>query len=451
MTKLGTQKITRNRLEKFIIEARKALPEILGYTTISASKFIDQVEERSSLLIQSGFEEDENGRLVPSYEFSHLSFQEYLTAKAIATSWIPLEDYGDLLEVLKPHLSEDHWSEVVPLAAVISGRQAKSFINYLLQLGKSEFVQLEDEKAANMKNIAAFHLANCIASEVPMSQELLNESLDYIIIKKDSIRRVKRRAKSYRSTNVFETIIESKYGKNYVEIVENRLFNQQEMDHLYQYSDSWLEISILKNKNYNNLQKILELLNSENYKDNITGALCMMYLAFRHRNDKNINNKKLLKDIFFCISKLLQKNDYLCIYAASWCIAWPGYNEANIIPNGLISEITNILISLWIEISQPQDLKRTISWAIYSVVKSNLKIVEIPRLKETIEENYLNPYNNFDKIAAIHLAVLKGYWSKDEIEKRINNSKDYQFSFRLNSRFLINSGFSTEKKLQELF
>ena len=52
MTTEGKQKITRDDLEKCIIESRRALPELLAYTTVSPSRFIDQVEERSSLLIQ---------------------------------------------------------------------------------------------------------------------------------------------------------------------------------------------------------------------------------------------------------------------------------------------------------------------------------------------------------------------------------------------------------------
>lgn len=448
MTKLGAQKITREKLEKIIIDARKALPEILGYTTISASKFIDQVEERSSLLIQSGLEEDENGRLVPSYEFSHLSFQEYLTAKAIATSWIPEEDEGNLLDVLKPHLHEDHWNEVVPLAAVISGRQAKSLVEYLIDLGKTELVQSEDEQVDHKKKVAAFHLANCIASEVPMSQELLNESLNYIVIEKNSIRRIERRPNSYH-TNVFTTIIESKYGKNYVEIVENGLFNQPNVDYLYQYTDSFLDICISKNKNYDDLKKIRKLLNSEDSKDNVTGALYMMNVAFRYSGEQK--NKKIITNIFYCISQLLQKDDPLSIFVASWCIAWSGYNESNIIPDNLTSKIANKLVSLWTGISAPHAVKRVISWAMYSVVKPKLQIDEVHRLNVAIEEIYSRPSNEFDRIAAVHLAVLNEYWSKDKIKKRLNEIKENSFSYGCNSRFLIESGFSTEKELQEVF
>ena len=71
MMEQGQQKITRDKLERYIIEARKELPEILDYTQVSPSKFIEQVEVRSSLLIQLGYEENTLGQMTASYEFSH--------------------------------------------------------------------------------------------------------------------------------------------------------------------------------------------------------------------------------------------------------------------------------------------------------------------------------------------------------------------------------------------
>ena len=76
MTKAGKQTVRRAELIRYIAEARRARPDLLGYTEISPAAFIVQVEERSSILIQQRLEEDERGNLEPYYEFSHLSFQE---------------------------------------------------------------------------------------------------------------------------------------------------------------------------------------------------------------------------------------------------------------------------------------------------------------------------------------------------------------------------------------
>lgn len=85
MTSKGQQQIREEELKDVLIDARKQMPEILGYTNISPSEFIKRVELRSSILILTGHSMGENGVLSHVYEFLHLSFQEYLTAKARAT------------------------------------------------------------------------------------------------------------------------------------------------------------------------------------------------------------------------------------------------------------------------------------------------------------------------------------------------------------------------------
>ena len=72
--------------------------------------------------------------MVSSYEFSHLSFQEYLTAKAVVEGWIPKADETKILDVVKEHLHEEHWKEVIPMVAVLSGRQSKEIIEFLINV-----------------------------------------------------------------------------------------------------------------------------------------------------------------------------------------------------------------------------------------------------------------------------------------------------------------------------
>ena len=88
MSTNGLQTITEDELRAALIDARTQMPEILGYTKISVNEFIKRVESRSSLLIMSGHRKLENGHIVQVYEFLHLSFQEYLTAKAIVKGYI---------------------------------------------------------------------------------------------------------------------------------------------------------------------------------------------------------------------------------------------------------------------------------------------------------------------------------------------------------------------------
>ena len=80
-------------------------------------------------MIQQGLEEDERGNLEPSYEFSHLSFQEYLTAKAISENWLPKEDQQRpekvYVTILKKNSRKVQWREGIPLTAVLPKSDAK--------------------------------------------------------------------------------------------------------------------------------------------------------------------------------------------------------------------------------------------------------------------------------------------------------------------------------------
>jgi len=55
---------------------------------MSVGNFIKRVEMRSSLLMVSGHEIEE-GTLSPVYEFRHLTFQEYLAARAVVYGHYP--------------------------------------------------------------------------------------------------------------------------------------------------------------------------------------------------------------------------------------------------------------------------------------------------------------------------------------------------------------------------
>jgi predicted NACHT family NTPase len=81
MMKEGVQRISSRRLGELLISARKQMPEVLGYVKHSVPEFIQRVELRSSLMILSGHV-IEQGTLYPMYEFRHLTFQEYLAARA---------------------------------------------------------------------------------------------------------------------------------------------------------------------------------------------------------------------------------------------------------------------------------------------------------------------------------------------------------------------------------
>src|SRR5260221_9875740 len=106
MILLGVQKISRPRLAELLKKAREAMPTELGYVKGTVDQFIHRVEDRSSLLMMTGLDV-EDGRLVEFFEFRHLTFQEFLTARGMVEGWHPGRREKDtLVSVLEPHFEK---------------------------------------------------------------------------------------------------------------------------------------------------------------------------------------------------------------------------------------------------------------------------------------------------------------------------------------------------------
>jgi len=124
LTEAGEQSLSSLRLAELLNEARAQMPEVLAFARTSVAKFVERVEERSSLLIMTGHAE-ERGRLVPVYEFRHLTFQEYLAAVALVEGFYGGHRDGDRpADKLASHIHDPQWFEVVTLANVLAGRSA---------------------------------------------------------------------------------------------------------------------------------------------------------------------------------------------------------------------------------------------------------------------------------------------------------------------------------------
>lgn len=455
MTLSGQQKITRDKLEDYIIAARKELPDILNYTALSPSRFIDQVEERSSLLIQYGLEENENGRLVPSYEFSHLSFQEYLTAIAITKSWISDADKS-ILEVISPHFEEDHWKEVIPMVAVLSGRQAKPIIENLIKLSKDdehEEIRLGNrERSDTLKDYGAMHLSNCIASEVPMSAEILEQAIIISVNRREAINNIINSRYEFNSNiDVFETIFKSKYGSTYRAIIQNVLLNFSE-NSIYAFSEAWLDICRLENKNLFDLDNVKSYLESIDRINKISGALFMMHIAYQvdQRNRDKEANVELLNDIYLSLIDMLYADDDTSLYVASWCIAWSGYNLADLIPHEFIPKIYRRLIELWLREHLKSKIRRCVAWGLCSCCMIELRkenYIDIPKLKEMIESEFESPKTDFSKSAALFLGILLQLWTNEDILERIKSVPDHRMIMDHGdlSNFLKDCGYDYAK------
>lgn len=169
-----TATITRSKLLTLLRKARQELSDMVSNTERPAD-FVNNIERRSSLLIQKGFEQTKNGEREQVYEFQHLTFQEYLAAYAVNHNCYPGAKEGDdLLDVIAPHLSNPNMREVIPLVA---GRSGRYFPNKLadLILEKLQEPKISFDNWIQLRDI----LLQCIADEVPLPSDKTDQVLAY--------------------------------------------------------------------------------------------------------------------------------------------------------------------------------------------------------------------------------------------------------------------------------
>jgi hypothetical protein len=176
MMEAGVQRISRPRLRVALQAARSQMPDVLAHATLGVDELIERVEGRSSLLVLAGHE-IEDGRLVAVYEFQHLTFQEFLAARALVDQYYPDRLPADtLLSKLEPHLADPAWKEVIPLAAALAGRAAAALMEPLVK-DCEEHVALHPSFRPPPTPMVATTLAQCLLDEVQIAPPLLERGL----------------------------------------------------------------------------------------------------------------------------------------------------------------------------------------------------------------------------------------------------------------------------------
>jgi hypothetical protein len=188
----GKQTATESELLKLLDEARKKLPQIGRYAKDSTYDFLKRVELRSSLLLEAGHQ-IEAGQTVPFYQFRHLTFQEYLAAVAAANGhFIGYRTRNTVLSPLKNFLTAEEWKEVIPMAAVLAGKQSDGLLKELISAGKilkksfylnEEFTGKTEWLRHPSKLPAPIaRLTQCLIEESEVPQEMLPSALELVAL-----------------------------------------------------------------------------------------------------------------------------------------------------------------------------------------------------------------------------------------------------------------------------
>ncbi|NQZ07396.1 MAG: NACHT domain-containing protein [Algicola sp.] len=172
MMKKGIQQVGYKQLVKWLQQARKELDVELGYTKLSPQQFIERIEYRSSLLMQTGHAVID-GETQAVYEFRHLTFQEYLAARGLVEKQYPgWTDEQSLLDVLEPHIEDKQFREVIPLTAVLAKRKAGPLIARLTKV----LAGLGRDYMSPTFNL----LLQCLLDEVQISSEEVKQAIGQI-------------------------------------------------------------------------------------------------------------------------------------------------------------------------------------------------------------------------------------------------------------------------------
>lgn len=378
------QAISAKGLKDLFEEARAVMPEALGYARMSAAKLIDKVEDRSSLLVRSGHVV-EDGQLRPLYEFKHLTFQEYLAALASVESWHPgRNETDDYVEVLAPFLSDESWSEVVPLATVLSGsRGAKRMVERLVDLiEESSDSEEEEERRSARRNrkerrprdysLYLNNLTQCLADEVQISPQQVRLALDCAI-----------RHSGHSANSMIRSLGSSRFMSEFLDVAWDG-YKKQDVDTL-QYAGAIASKSLIDLFGLSDpAGEIKKLLSAEDERAFALGALGIMvacYSMHRHANEPE-SDRKSSTDMMVPQDKIPSEGDLAMfrdmmvaglksqwatpnmLFPVHWAFAWMGDRVAW--SDEQIEETLNGAVNSWLR-SETPDAKRIAVWCIWTL------------------------------------------------------------------------------------
>jgi len=309
----GKQQIGKKALLKLLQNARRELDAELQFARISPQEFIDRIEYRSSLLIQTGHAKID-GELQPVFEFRHLTFQEYLTARGYVEEQYPGRNSDQTLaQILEQHFGDERWREVIPLAAVLAGRKAEDLMKRLTA-------------TCERQDTDKYLLQQCIRDEVQVTPPTLRMML-------------RQFAREPLNSDDFETecaiaTLQGKFGKVFQEVVEQSYLEggcyfeeyASALEKLTVYLRFGNERPVMSDAVASSLQNALQ---GSNRLERIRTALICMQLAYSSHGETNPEaDKARIQEHFQNMSDgltaMLNMTDMPSALAASWAFAWIG-------------------------------------------------------------------------------------------------------------------------------
>ncbi len=413
MCDLGVQQLRQDEVLDLFAHMRKDYPNVHAARNRSPDEFLKRLEARTGILMEAGHVRN-LGMLVPVYEFRHLTFQEYLAARALVDRRFPKRDpkqsLAENVAPLASHTTEstntihgieeasvvENWREALRLCTAICNDDDVDHV--LLAI-----LAPQDGDPSSTIRARSILTALCLADEPNASEQIAKQvflSLAQQVgnrdgggIVKSNLDAVVIELSRTHWADTLRAILLDEFHRCELDILPNiggliGMCGESTAPKETEELDSWLT------------EQVRRLQESDD-PDAIYTALTIMMLAF-HRRIELING---LVDALF--AKLV--GNALMTYASAWALAW--LNRNNIWqPN--TSEMETFVAFLSNQDSDPKAV-RFVTWIIK---KKQYKLAEKP-LVFWLE----NPFADVRSAAAQALGAIESEMSVEPLIARLED------------------------------
>jgi NACHT domain-containing protein/restriction endonuclease len=425
MTVSGRHVLQLPEIRKLLTRARDDMPEILSYARTSPAAFVERVEERSSLLMLSGHAVVD-GTLTPQYEFKHLTFQEYLTAVACVKGFHPDADASfSLAELLRPRFGDPNWREVVPLAAVLAGRDAGPVVEALCEVAESRY---PSSRGPNNLLMATSLLAQTLADEAQLTPAVVDRAAHAL---------TRSNAWTQRNPGLVPELVASRYGPRCVSVIEEQFHSGAPLR-----TASWILAETLVDQLLASgddsdavVQEIRTRLGEPEDKARAQGALLLAEVTHRRTTGDAWGDElsalppATLMELAGPAVPALLSSHVPTHYAAVLAYGMLGESMPPLIPVPVAREIAPRLLELWYA-SMVDDVQSHAAWAFsYLPLRERNKVrlaIPITELREFIEREWSNGHlaGRTDRAAAAVMAayLFGGTWREASLVRRARST-----------------------------
>jgi energy-coupling factor transporter ATP-binding protein EcfA2 len=359
MTRDKAQVLSRPRLIELLEEARAQMPEVLGHSPIAPGAFLERIEDRSSLLSLSGHAE-ENGVLVPLYEFKHLTFQEYLAAVAVADGYYPDRTPADTPEsVIFPRLQEQQWLEVIPMVAVLVGRRATPIVDALIDTIVTN--DTASRQSSPAYRTAVTLLSRCLSDEAQIPPTTVVTAASALSTSRLPL-----------AQPLLRGILSSKYRHTFYQALVNGFLSRQRDFWIYGslLAKVAIEFNLSDDTRHNDWPDVIDahLSSTSTIQAQAEGGLMAMEILFEYQRPIRRRATQTapldLTAVYHLeatLRPLLDSKNAAVRYAAAWAYAWLGKYDVE--ARRYVPKTLPILYHLWKHSSDNARVKRHMAWA----------------------------------------------------------------------------------------